>query len=303
MWPPELARKIEFYGIHRADLLGMLARRLPSHVVRTGFKCVGFDQSDSRARITFQNGEHVEADVVVAADGIHSWLQQFVVAPSDPVPSGTIAYRGIVPTHNLQWPDGVMRIWLGAGKHFLVYPVRAGTLLHCAGYVPTDDEMKESWSAPGDPRLLAQEFADFDPTVGSIISQIGRTFRWGLYDREPLSRWTHGRLTLLGDAAHPMLPHSGQGANQAIEDGVTLASVLHGCDPSSVPQALRTYETLRRERCARVQRSSRVNGARYDAKGHELSGRDQMLAAQVEERAWVWDHDAEAEAERAGARQ
>jgi salicylate hydroxylase len=298
MWPIELASQIEFYGIHRADMLEMLAARLSRHVVKTGFKCIHFEQDDDRAVVSFHNGERVQADVVVAADGIHSRLQQYVVVPSAPVRSGTIAYRGIVPARNIRWPAGAMRIWLGAGKHFLVYPVRAGTLLNCAGYVPTDAEMKESWSAPGDPRALAREFADFDPTVGSIIAQITNTFRWGLYDREPLQKWAHGRLTLLGDAAHPMLPHSGQGANQAIEDAVTLAEVLCQCDRSSAPRSLQVYETLRRERSARIQRSSRVNGTRYDATGH-LADRDRMLATQVQERAWVWDYDAELEASRA----
>ena len=225
MWPADLADQIEFYGIHRADLLGMLAARLPRDTVTTGHKCVGFEQDERGAAVVFANGARVEADVVVAADGIHSQLQQYVVAPSAPVSSGSVAYRGIVPARAVAWPAGAMRNWLGAGRHFLAYPVRAGELINCVGVVPTDEEMKESWSAPGDPRTFAREFAGFDPKVESIISQIASTFRWGLYDREPLPVWTAGRLTLLGDAAHPMLPHSGQGANQAIEDAVTLAAV------------------------------------------------------------------------------
>ena len=109
-----------------------------------------------------------------------------------------------------------MRNWLGPGKHFLVYPVRTGELINYVGFVQTDEEMKESWSAPGDPRALAAEFAGWDPRIEAIIAKVSKTFRWGLYDREPLATWTSGRLTLLGDAAHPMLPHGGQGANQAI---------------------------------------------------------------------------------------
>jgi salicylate hydroxylase len=144
--------------------------------------------------------------------------------------------------------------------------------------------MKESWSAPGDPAALAQEFAGWDPTVEAIIAQVTTTFRWGLYDREPLATWTRGRLALLGDAAHPMLPHVGQGANQAIEDAVALATVLSRTDRASVRRALLIYESLRRERTARVQRSARVNGARYDASGSDLGARDRQLAAQPQER-------------------
>jgi len=301
MWPADLADQIEFYGIHRADLLGMLAARLPRGVVTTGYKCVGFEQDERGAVVVFADGMRVEADVVVAADGIHSKLQQYVVAPSAPVFSGSVAYRGTVPARAFAWPAGAMRNWLGAGRHFLAYPVRAGELINCVGVVPTDEEMKESWSAPGDPRTFAREFSGFDPKVATIISQIASTFRWGLYDREPLPVWTDGRLTLLGDAAHPMLPHSGQGANQAIEDAVTLAAVLSWAAPSAVPQALKVYEALRRERCTRVQRSSRVNGARYDASGCDLGERNRQLSIQAQERAWVWEYDAELEASKAVA--
>jgi 2-polyprenyl-6-methoxyphenol hydroxylase-like FAD-dependent oxidoreductase len=299
MWPAELAGEIEFYGMHRADLLGMLTAPLPPDIIATDRKCVSFGQDDARAVLIFANGERTTADVVIAADGIHSRLQQYVVAPSAPISSGSVAYRGVLPAHSVSWPAGAMRNWLGAGRHFLVYPLRAGELINCVGFVPTDQEMKESWSAPGDPRAFAREFAAFDPMVGSIISRITHTFRWGLYDREPLPTWTRGRLTLLGDAAHPMLPHTGQGANQAIEDAVTLAAVLGDAESASAPRALQIYESLRRERCAEVQRSSRINGARYDSAGDNLGDRDRQLSAQPHERAWIWNYDAELEASRA----
>ena len=248
MWPAELANEIEFIGLHRADLLGMLTERLPRDIVRTDHKCICFEQDDGHVVVSFANGERAEADVVIAADGIHSRLQRFVVAPSAPVSSGSVAYRGIVPAHRVDWPAGAMRNWLGAGRHFAVYPVRSGALLNCVGVVPTSEDMKESWSAPGDLADFAREFAGFDPMVGSLIGHIAQPFRWGLYDREPLARWTQGRLTLLGDAAHPMLPHTGQGANQAIEDAVALATVLSRCERSSAPRALEVYESMRRER-------------------------------------------------------
>jgi salicylate hydroxylase len=301
MWPIELAREIEFYGIHRADLLGMLVDRLPGEIVKTDHRCIAFEQDDAQAVITFASGARATADVVIAADGIHSTLQQFVVAPSAPVPSGSVAYRGVISAASVSWPPGAMRNWLGAHKHFLVYPVRADELINFVGFVPTDEQMKESWSAPGDPATLAREFAGWDPMVEAIIAQVTSTFRWGLYDREQLPTWTRGRLTLLGDAAHPMLPHAGQGANQAIEDAVALATVLSRTDRASARRALLIYESLRRERTARVQRSARVNGARYGASGGDLAARDRHLAAQPQERAWVWNYDAEVEASTAVA--
>lgn len=301
MWPPELASQIEFHGMHRADLLAMFVDRLSPDVVKTGHRCTGFEQDDEQAVITFANGLRTTADVVIAADGIHSTLQQFVVAPSAPLYSGSVAYRGVIPAASVSWPSGAMRNWLGPGRHFLVFPVRAGQLINYVGFVTTDEPMKESWSARGEPAALAREFAGWDPMVETIIAQVKATFRWGLFDREPLASWTRGRLTLLGDAAHPMLPHIGQGANQAIEDAVALATVLSHADRKSAPRALLIYEQLRRERTAGVQRMSRVSGARYDASSGDLHSRDRQLDAQRQERAWVWNYDAYAEAEAAAA--
>lgn len=301
MWPRELSDSIEFYGFHRADLLSLFVDRLPPAIVHTGHRCVGFEQTDTEAVVTFANGARASADVVVGADGIHSTLQSHVVAPSPPIFSGSVASRGIIAAASVSWPAGAMRNWLGGGKHFLVFPVRGGTLLNYVGFITTDEASRESWSQPGDPAYLAREFAGWDPMVGAIIAQIGTTFRWGLYDRKPLPCWTSGRLTLLGDAAHPMLPHAGQGANQAIEDAVALAAVLARADRASAPRALQIYEKLRREHTAGVQAKSRSNGAKYEATAGDLAARDRALAAQYRERAWIWSYDAEAEATAAAA--
>jgi salicylate hydroxylase len=301
MWPPDAADRIEIYGMHRADLLGLLVDQLPAGVVRPGHRCVGFEQHDEQATLMFENGERAEADVVVAADGIHSTLQRYVTLPSPPLPSGSMAYRGLVPAASVAWPTGAMRNWMGTRKHFLVYPVRAGELINYVGFVPTDEQMKESWSAPGEPAALAREFADFDPLVRAIIAQVTTCFRWGLYDREPLPVWARGRLALLGDAAHPMLPHVGQGANQAIEDGVALAAVLAQADRATVPAALRVYGAVRREHTAQVQRMARVNGSRYNSATDNLQDRDRQVGDQSRERAWIWAYDAEAEASAAMA--
>ena len=273
MWPPDKTHEVEFYGMHRADLLGMLVDRLPAGSIKTGHHCVEFKQDDEQAVVSFANGERATADVVVGADGIHSALQPYVVEPSAPISSGSMAYRGIIPAASVDWPSGAMRNWLGAGKRFMVYPVRAGELINYVGFVPMDEQIKESWSAPGDPAALAAEFAGWAPMVQAVLAQVRTCFRWGIYDREPLPTWSRGRLTLLGDAAHPMLPHAGQGANQAIEDGVALATILAQADRATVPQALRVYEAVRRERTAGVQRMSRVNGARYEASSN-LDARD-----------------------------
>ena len=206
---------------------------------------MGFEQNDLTARLHFANGETVEADVVIAADGVHSELQKYVVEPKSPEYSGVRAYRGLLPCEALPgWPELVHLIWMGNGKHFMVYPVRGGRLLNYVGFVPTDNETAELWSAVGDRDELATFFAGWDPLVVSILEKVESCFWWGLYDRLPLDTWTNGRLVLLGDAAHAMLPHLGQGANQSIEDGVALAVLLAGRDSSEVPGLLPQYRSL-----------------------------------------------------------
>jgi salicylate hydroxylase len=211
-----------------------------------------------------------------------------------------VAYRGVLP-HELipDWPTNAWLMWLGKAKHFLTFPVRAGQLINYVGFVPADQEMKESWSAPGDPDVLRAEFAGWDPRIGFLLGHVQKTFRWALYDREPLPTWTKGRLTLLGDAAHPMLPHLGQGANQSIEDGMALATILAQADNKSAPAALLAYERLRRERVAAVQRGARENGMRYDSSYSDLGVRDAEITAHAAFRKKLYDHDVVPEAQAA----
>ena len=287
--PHQFARARGNVGIHRADLLALLAEQLPPGTVRTGHRCTGFSQDAGHAVVTFADGTSDTADVVIGADGIHSVMQGFVVEPADPVFSRVVAYRGLVPSVD-GYPAGTMRMWVGEGKHFLAFPVRAGRLLNYVGFVTSATAVQESWSARADPGALAAHFEGWDPVIAEIISAISGTgdsgFRWGLYDRAPLARWSDRRLTLLGDAAHPMLPHLGQGVNQALEDAVALAVLLGvSSDPAGIPRALALYEELRRERTARVQLGSRRNGAGYDSSGSTLT-----------DRRWIYEYDAWAEA-------
>jgi len=280
------------FGMHRADLVQFLAGALPPGVVHTGHRCTGFEQIGDTARVSFENGAMAEGDVVIAADGIHSELRQYVVPPSRPVFSGSVAYRGMVPSALVpDWPAERWEMWLGQAKHFLTYPLRAGSLINYVGFVPADEEMKESWSAPGEPDALRREFAGWDPRIRSLLQQVQSTFRSALYDREPLPTWPKGRLSLLGDSAHAMLPHLGQGANQSIEDGIALATILSRADRDTAPAALLAYERLRRERVAQVQRGARENGLRYDSAYSDLGVRDAELTAHAAFRKRLYDHD------------
>ena len=285
------------FGMHRADLVEILANALPKDVVHAGHRCTGFEQDGDMARVSFASGATAEADIVIAADGIHSELRPYVFPPSTPVPARSVAYRGLVPHERVpNWPTDRWQMWLGKGKHFLTFPVRAGKLINYVGFVPSDEAMKESWSAPGDPDVLRQEFIGWDARIHQLLDKVEVTFRWALYDREPLPVWTKQRLSLLGDAAHPMLPHLGQGANQSIEDGMALATILARADRTTAPLALHAYERLRRERVAQVQRGARENGMRYDSAYSDLGVRDAEITAHAEFRKRLYDYDVVPEA-------
>ena len=290
------------YGMHRADFVDLLAAGLPDDVIHCGYHGIGFEQDDEKARIWFDNGVKIEADIVVAADGIHSELRPNVYPPSTPVFHGTISYRGLVSRDRLpDWPMDRWLMWAGPSKHFLIFPVRHGEMINYVGFVPTDEEMRESWSAPGDPNVLRAEFEGWDPRIEAVLSEVDHTFRWALYDREPLPTWTNGRLTLLGDAAHPMLPHLGQGANQAMEDGMALAIILANVEKASAPAALLAYEKLRRERVAEIVLGARQNGLRVDSMSDytDLDRRDAELAAHAEFRKHLYAYDVVPDAEAA----
>jgi salicylate hydroxylase len=290
------------YGMHRADLVDLLRRAVPGDRVRPGHRAVSFAQDPwparggGKARVTFENGAVAEADLVIGADGIHSTLQPFVAARATPVFSGQISYRGVLDTARVPWwPPRVFQVWMGEGKHVIVFPVRAGRMLNFVCFVPADQAMRESWSAPGDPDALRAAFAGFATPVTDLLREVDSTFWWGLYDREPLAEWTKGRLALLGDAAHPMLPHLGQGANQSIEDAFALAAVLRDASAAGVPDALRRYAQVRRRRTDVVQANSRRNGERYDTVNRTADGRDREIADTRKLRAWLYDYDVEAE--------
>ena len=282
------------YGMHRADLLNIFANVLLASAVRTGHRCVGFEQDQRAAYVKFDNGNIAEADIVIACDGIHSTLQKFVVEPSPPEYSGSRAYRGLIEAKKLpNWRKEAHQIWMGDGKHFMVFPVRRGELLNYVGFVPTSTETIESWSAIGDRDELAASFAGWDSRVVELLDKVETCFWWGLYDRRPLAKWTNGRLLLLGDAAHAMLPHLGQGANQGIEDGVALAIFLEGRSADEVSGILPQFEKFRRERTDVVQAEARRNGLRYDLRSGSLEERDKEIASSAIFRKWLYDYDVE----------
>jgi len=201
----------------------------------------------------------------------------------------------LILAERLAWASDLKdpALWLGSGRSFLLYPVARGRLINMVAFVPTDTDSEESWSAPGDLKALAAEYAGWDKPVQDTINALDETFRWGIYDRAPLPYWSTKRITLMGDAAHPMVPHVGQGAGQSIEDGFTLAVLLQGCTASEVADRLNLYETIRRERTSKVQALARAAGKLYRSEHDDPSEKAKRLREWMAQGKWVFEHDAE----------
>ena len=165
--------------------------------------------------------------------------------------------------------------------------------MNMVAFVPTNLDSEESWTAPGDLKALGAEYAGWDDPVLETIGALDQTFRWGIYDRAPLPYWSTDRMTLLGDAAHPMVPHVGQGAAQAIEDGFTLAVLLEGAKRQDIPKRLKAYERLRIERTSRIQAVARETGRFFRAEYDDEAERDRLMAKWISANVWIRGHDAE----------
>jgi len=290
------------YVAHRADLLTLLQRALPQHLLRLDHRCIDVGQNEHAAELTFASAggrtTKISADVVIGADGIHSLVSRAVARQIDARFSGLCAFRCLVPAEKA--PEVALRpvqtLWLGSGRHFVHYPISAGRLINVVAIVPAGGWRTESWTADGDVSDLAAEFEGWDDRVHQLIVSATSTKRWAMYDRDPLERWSDGRITLLGDAAHAMLPFFAQGAAQAIEDAVVLADCLQKADAGSVPQALQRYEAIRRPRTSQVQRMSRGREVRnHLPDGPEQERRDSEFASgdPLRQSAWLYGHDAE----------
>jgi salicylate hydroxylase len=249
--------------IHRADLHGVLAaavRRRKPDAIRLGTACAGFEQDAGGVRLRLAGGETVAGDALIGADGVHSTIRQALFGADKPVFTGCMAWRGIIPANRP--PAGLVRPfgtnWMGPGGHVVHYFLRRGELVNFVGIRERDDWRIESWTAAGSVEECLADFEGWHDDVRTLIRNIETPFKWALMGREPMTRWTVGRVGLLGDACHPMLPFLAQGANMAIEDGYVLADCLkaHGDD---VEGALGRYETLRRERATRAVRGSAAN--------------------------------------------
>ncbi|MFD7074883.1 FAD-dependent monooxygenase [Nocardioides sp. NPDC059952] len=285
------------YGIGHADLRALLSRAFGTDGLHLGHRLVELtDSGDGPVTLEFAGGGSVEADLVIGADGPGSMLREHVVGYDDAQFSGCIAWRGIVPRSRLTLlpdPDRV-QLWTGADGHLMHHPVGNGDHAFWLVKRQLGPWAPDSWSWPADPDEHVHAYAGWHPAVVQMISAAPCSEHWALFHRPPLATWSRGRVTLLGDAAHLMAPHHGQGAAQAIEDAIVLAECLATDDDTGRARA--TYEVRRRDRTRRLQIASLAaadvlhlpDGPRAQARNKRLGSPD----AYDRHLAWIHEHDA-----------
>ncbi len=290
------------YQMHRADVLSTLARVLPVERLHPGYRLVALAERDDRVEATFENGKTAAFDVLVGADGIHSTVRSILFGPERPRFTGCTAYRGLVPAERLADLDleVTTQIWMGPGGHFVHCFVRNRQLVNFVAVVERDSWTRESWTDRVDVADALAAFAGWHPQPHEILRSVDETFIWALFDRAPLPRWSSGRVTLLGDACHPMLPFMAQGAAQALEDGAALTSCLTQRGDRSIPESLLLYETARKPRASRLQGLAEVNKTRFHLPdGAAQRERDEQMAGggtdfSIKAVDWIYAHDASA---------
>jgi len=261
---PESLFDAPYLCMHRGDLHEALVSVLPADIIHRAKKLVGLDQRGGRVTLTFEDGERAEADAVVGADGVHSIVRDIIIGPDTPIHKGRIAYRAIFPSALMGGTDvGPSRTkWWGVDRHIVIYYTRRDrSEIYFVTSVPepADWLTRESWSAMGDVRELRQAYEGFHPDVRAVLDACPDCHKWAILEREPLPRWSDGRIVLLGDACHPMTPYMAQGAATAVEDAAVLARCLAEAEGDDVSGAFTRYEAHRKPRTSRIQAISSAN--------------------------------------------
>jgi len=247
-----------YYTAHRADLLDVLLGGLGKDGFRLGARVERFEQDADGVTVFLSDGSTATGDILIGADGIHSTVRAQMFGQELPRYTGNVAWRGLVPAERVAHLDiaGVTGVWMGPNRSIVQYYIAAGKTFNWIGISRSAPPARESWLAEGRIEDALAEYSGWHDTIRAIIAATPKVLRQALYDREPLPDWRVGRVVLLGDAAHPMMPFYAQGAAQSIEDAYVLAGCLAACvdDPVS---ALRRYVTLRQPRTAWMQGLSR----------------------------------------------
>lgn len=289
-----------FYHLHRADLHNALRTALGDEHITLGARSVAVEQRNTAVTVHFADGRNATGELLIGADGVHSVVREHVAGSDRAIWARQISWRGLAPAavgHEAGLEMRHHSFW-GPRQQFVTFYVAGGTLVNWVGNTQSDEEWhEESWSTRGDRDEVLALFAGWHPQVRALIAGTEQVFKWALFDRPPLERWICGRVTLLGDAAHPMLPYMAQGGSQSIEDALVLAGCLTAGrdDPQ---RAIEVYAARRQERTAAVQAASREAGrlvqltdaAAVEARNARLSASPDAPVARFD---WIWSYDVE----------
>ncbi len=282
------------YSYHRADLLDVLASGIDPKVVHLGHRLAAVEEHDDHVTLRFANGATVEAGLVIGADGVRSAIRQALYGDDNPTYTGQMVWRALlkgsdVPPDALE-PNGHVQ-WVGPGCHFIAYYIRGRELVNIVTQEDTDKWVAEGWSTRGDVDEMLRSFPNPEPRLAKILSLVTECSKWGLFTRPLTGNWGRGRIQLIGDAAHAMLPNAGQGACQAFEDGYILARWLKAC-----PDPVEAFANFRRIRIPRVHAVQRISMANARFKHmHDAAAQKALVASGKASTQghteWLWGYD------------
>ncbi|MFZ3310206.1 MAG: FAD-dependent monooxygenase [Xanthobacteraceae bacterium] len=285
------------HTFHRADLLDALASGLDARSIHLDHRLVGIEERPPIVGLSFANGVTRETDLVIGADGIHSLVRLILYGHDKPVYTGQMVWRALLPGSDcpaeVLEPSGHVQ-WLGPGRHFFAYYLRGREVVNIVTQEDTDLWVEEGWSIPGDPDAMRASFPNPEPMLAKLLNAITQCSKWGLFTRPLTDNWGRGRIALIGDAAHAMLPNAGQGASQAFEDAYILARWL----AAGRDDPIAAMQNFRRVRIPRVHAVQRFSAAIVRAKHkYDLQSAPAAPATvdAVDRMAWIWGYDVAAE--------
>lgn len=251
----------EYYFVHRADLVDVLAAaaRGAGVDIQLSQQVTDVTITDGAAQVQMASGQTLTPEVVIGADGLHSKVRVALNGPRAPFFTGQVAWRTVIPA--VGNVPAVAKVYMGAGRHLVVYPLRGGKMLNIVAVQERDEWAAEGWNFQDDPDNLRRVFADFGPEVQALLARVESVYLWGLFRHPVAAKWHQGRVAILGDAAHPTLPFMAQGAVMALEDAWVLADALHKAD--SVETGLTAYQMRRHARASKVIEAASKNARNY----------------------------------------
>ena len=265
----ELPMPEDLYGapylcMHRADLHDSLASVVPAERIHLNKKLTGLDQSGAGVTLSFADGSQAQADAVIGADGVHSLVREILLGPDKPIHKGRIAYRGVFPSSLMGGREILpsRTKWWGEDRHIVIYYTtitRSEVYFVTSVPEPAEWMTQESWSAKGDMGELRKAYEGFHEEVRMVLDACPECHKWAILEREPLPRWSVGKVVLMGDACHPMTPYMAQGAATSIEDSAVLARCMQEFSGKSIETAFQRYEAHRKPRTSRIQAISSAN--------------------------------------------